>query len=222
MYDNIGLAFSILYTGSESYASITIMTDGNGKAIKLQTKIGASKATAIVDLDIDLDKNTFKTTRALARYISSFANYTVTVSNYANYFCSVNDLDAVYDKDIKTSTFIVTQIMADLKNQLSKDSSYVYINLNGNEVNAVDNFDYISLEGGSEGKTPSDWTEYFDMLSKYDIQYVVPLTADDYILSECLEHVNEMSEMFGRERRAVVGIDIGKSVSYACDTARLS
>ena len=57
VFDNLGFAFSIAYTGTETYAGLTIVTDGTGKAIRLQTRIGDSKADSIIDLDIELDKS---------------------------------------------------------------------------------------------------------------------------------------------------------------------
>ena len=83
------------------------------------------------------------------------------------------------------------------------------------EVTKVENLTYFSLSGGSDGKTPASWVEYFDMLGRYDIQYIVPLTSDEFIMAECLEHVKEMSENFGLERRAIFGTDVGKTVSEA-------
>lgn len=219
VFDNLGFAFTISYTGTENYAELNITTDGNGRAVKLQTKIGADKQNAIVDLDIDLDKSAFKSIRALVRHIQAYENYKVTYSPYCNTFCSVNDLDKI-TADIKGKSVTVTQMLADIKTQLDNDSSFITIEVYNKEVATVRNLSYTALSGGSEGKVPASWVDYFDMLSRYDIRYIVPLTSDDYIMAECQEHVKEMSETFGLERRAIFGTDNGKTVSEACTIAR--
>ena len=220
VFDNMGFAFSIVYTGEEDYATMSIITDGDGKAIKLQTRIGASKADSIIDLDVELDKTSFRTIMALVRHLQSYENYKVVYNTYCNNFCNVNDLDAIFDVDIKANSYTVTQMLSDMKSRLDNDSSFVTIEIYNKEVAEVVNMPYFALSGGSEGKIPASWVEYFDMLGRYDIQYIVPLTSDDFIMVECLEHVNEMSENFGLERRAVFGTDNGKTVTEACDIAQ--
>lgn len=220
VYDNMGFAFTLAYTGKQNYATVSIITDGDGKAIRLQTKIGPDKEHAIVDLDIELDKSVFKTIRSLVRNLQAYEDYSVVYSNYCNTFCSVNDLDRVSDADIKTNKFTVTQMLSDISRRLSNDSSFIELEIYDKEIAEVANTPYFSLSGGSEGKVPASWVEYFDMLGRYDIKYIVPLTSDDYILTECSEHVTEMSETFGMERRAVVGTDYGKTVAEAMEIAQ--
>ena len=220
VFDNLGFAFRIVYTGTENYAAISIITDGNGNAVKLQTYIGEDKANAVVDLDVDLDKSAFKTIRALVKYLQGFDNYNVIYDTYCNTFCSVNSLDCVANANIKGESFVVTQMLSDIQAKLENDSTFVTVEIYNKENAKVENMPFITLAGGTEGRVPASWVEYFDMLSKYDIQYVVPLTSDDYILAECVEHVKEMSETFGLERRAVCGTDNGKTVSEAITIAQ--
>lgn len=213
VYDNLGFAFSIVYTGDKAYSSLSIMTDGNGKAIRLQTRIGASKESSYVDIDVELDKTSFKTIRALVRHLESYAGYKVTYNNYCNSFCNINDLDRVNSVNIKAQSYTVTQLMADIQTRLSNDSSFVNVEVYSKEVAVITNHSFVALTGGTEGKSPSSWADYFEMFGKYDIYYIVPLTSDDYIMSECLEHVKEMSDSFGKERRCIFGSDNGKSVT---------
>lgn len=220
VFDHIGFAFKISYTGEEKYASLSIVTDGKGNAIRLQTRIGEDKASSIIDLDIELDKSAFKTMTALVKHLQGYENYSVTYNSYCNAFCSVNDLDRVSDVDIKTTSHNVTQLLSDMKSRLDKDSSLVTIKVFNKELAEIVNTPYFSLAGGSEGKSPASWVNYFDMLSKYDITYIVPLTCDDYIMAECLEHVKEMSETFGLERRVIFGTDYGVTVDDACAIAQ--
>jgi hypothetical protein len=109
---------------------------------------------------------------------------------------------------------------ADIQNRLNEDSSFVTLEVYAKEVASVQNHGYVSLSGGSEGTTPSSWAEYFSMMGRYDIYYIVPLTSDDYVMTECIEHVNEMSETFGKERRCVLGSDNGRTVSQIAAIAQ--
>lgn len=220
VFDNIGFAFKIAYTGSEPYAAMSIISDGNGNAIKLQTYVGESKTKAVVDLDIDLETSSFRTIRALVKFLQGFENYQVNYNSYCNTFCSVNSLDCVERANIKSDSFTVTQMISDIQSKLANDSQYMQIEVYNKELAKIENMSYVSLAGGSEGKTPASWVQYFEMLGKYDIQYVVPLTSDDYILAECLEHCNEMSDTFGLERRMVCGSDAGKTNADIIQIAR--
>lgn len=220
-FNNLGTTFSIKYTGEQAYATISIITDGEGNAIKLQTYIGEDESNAIVDLDVDLNKSTFKSIRNLVRYLQGFENYTISYSTYCNQLCSVNDLDYVMKHSIKDE-FMVTNILADIKTSLENGSDLIQVGTIYNaEVGTVQNMPYTSLSGGSNGKVPSTWVNFFELLASYPIQYVVPLTDDDYIITECLAHVTNMSSStFGKERRMMCGTSIGLSVAEAAKKAR--
>lgn len=221
-FDNLGMAFTIKYTGEQPYAAISIITDGMGNAIKLQTYIGESDAAAIVDLDIDLNTSTFKSIRSLVKYLQGFENYTVRYSNYCNQTCTVNDLDFVMKKSIKEE-FSVTDLLANITVSLENGSDLVTVGKVYNaEAGTVENMPYVTLSGGTVGKIPNSWVKFFDMLATYPIQYIVPLTDDDYIITECLEHVTSMSSTtFGKERRMMCGSNVGLSVAEAIQKARV-
>lgn len=221
VFDNLGAAFTIKYTGEQPYATISIITDGMGHAIKLQTYIGKSESDAIIDLDVDLSASTFKSIRQLVKHLQGYENYTVTYSNYCNQTCTVNDLDFVMKKSIKDD-FEVTDLMANIKVSLENNSDLVEVGTVYNaESGSIENTSYVSLSGGTAGKVPNSWVKFFDMLAMYPIQYVVPLTSDDFIITECLEHVTNMSSStFGKERRMMCGTSIGTSVNDAIKKAR--
>ena len=220
-FDNLGAAFSIKYTGDQKYAAISIITDGLGNAIKLQTYIGESESAAIVDLDIDLNANTFKSIRGLVRHLQGYENYSVSYSNYCNQTCTVNDLTYVMKQSI-LEEFNVTDTLANIKVALENGSELIQVGTIYNaEMGTIENTPFVSLSGGTAGKVPNSWVKFYDMLSVYPIQYVVPLTSDDFLITECQEHVTSMSSTtFGKERRMMCGAQVGLSVNEAAQKAR--
>lgn len=219
IYDNLGKIFSIQYTGNQNYAAISIISDGNGNAIKLQTYIGADEGSSIVDLDLDLSDKTYKSVSNLIRTLSSYENYNIALYNEFNPELSVQDLDFKERTDIKSATE-VTAVLVDMKKRVELQSQFCEISIINREIDNFDTYDYTSLIGGSEGKSPASWVSFFDMLSRYDITYITPLTDDLTILAECMEHVNYMSENMGRERRMICGEDNKISVDTAVVNAR--
>lgn len=220
IYDNVGKAFSIKYTG-EGTCKLHVVTNTDGESVRLMTVVTPGSGSAYTDLDVELSKSAFRTIRALVRHLQGFENYNVVYNNYCNIDCSVNDLDRL-SADISGKEAVVSDVLADMKAKMDADSSFVtveYVNRAVYDKSKVKT-EYVSLAGGSEGVTPRSWAEYFDMLGRYDIQYIVPLTSDEIILSECREHVIEMSENFGLERRAVVGLHETATIQEATNVAQ--
>ena len=204
IFDNLGQVMSIKYTGTQPYATMSIISDGNGNAIRLQTYIGTDAENAIVDLDIDLKDAGYKTLNSLYRILSSYENYTIVSHDDFNTELSVNDLDFVDKASIK-NTCEITAVLADLKKQVDARSQFCEITLKNREMGTLESYAFVGLYGGSAGTSPTSWTDYFDMLSRYDVSYIVPLTDDMSIIAECDEHVRYMSGNMGKERRMICG-----------------
>lgn len=213
VFDNIGGTFSIQYTGNQPYADLSVISDGKGNSIKLQTRIGADANTAITDLDVDLDVTKYTSIRQLITYLSSFENYVVEPVVVANGDLTVNDLDIVSRKEIKAVNVPVTAVLRDLQKTTEIQSRLVDIKVINNEVANFENYDFMTLEGATEGASPMSWVKYLDELSTYDIDYIVPLTDDLALIAECREHVIAQSETKGMERRLIWG-------AYSCASAR--
>lgn len=204
VFDDLGKICTIKYVGDQAYAAMSIISDGNGNAIKLQTYIGADASSAIVDLDLDLSTKSFKNITSLIRALSGYENYVVSAHTSLNPDLTVNDLDFVDHVSIKTDTEI-TAVLPDMQKIVALQSQYCEIVIINREISNYDNYDFTALVGGSEGKSPLSWTEYFDALSRYNVTYIAPLTDDMSILAECHEHVIHMSENMGKERRMICG-----------------
>lgn len=223
-YDNIGNVFTINYTGEEAYAELNIYVDGSD-AMYFQTKVGADKDTAVEDIRIKLDRNVFKTMKALIAQLQSYENYVVSASNTYNTRLKVTDLDLVTAGEIKLDSgdtaFRVTAVYSDLQFKLANVSQLVELVEFDKSQGAIENFDYVTLADGTRGVSPASWLEYFDALSNFDIFYIVPLTSDVSIHAELASHINTLSASgMGRERRGVVGGENGETVVETLGRAR--
>lgn len=203
-FDNLGGAFSIKYTGEQPYASLSIVSDGKGNAIKLQTYIGASAENAKVDIDLDLNPSQYTNIRALALHLVGYKNYTIEPVKTVNSELSVHDLD-FYDKVEIKETKPVTAVLRDIKKTTKTQSSLVEVTIINREVSNYEDYSFQPLSGGVEGREARSFINFLDKLGKYDIDYIVPLTDDIGIIAECREHVIKMSERYGKERRLVCG-----------------
>lgn len=221
-FDNIGNMFTINYTGSENYAEINIYLDGS-KAMYLQTKIGENAESAQEDIKIRLDNNAFKSVKSLVLHLQSYENYVVSTSNSYNSKLKVTDLDLVDKKNIKLaqeSVFRVTAIYADIVSKLADNSQLVEVTSFDKSKGEIENFEYVTLEGGSAGTSPASWVKFFDAISNFDIFYIVPLTSDVSIHAELASHIETLSGSMGKERRAVLGGANGETISETLTRAR--
>lgn len=222
-FDNLGRMFSIGYTGEAAYAEVNIYKD-NTDVVWFQTKVGADAETAAEDLKIKLDPAIYKTISNFIEDLSAYENYTVTYSKFNNRI-AVNDLDFVSKLKIKATedvkTYNITAVYADIAYTLNNSSRLVEVVSVDRSQGAIGNTpEYIYFNGGAEGNSPSSWVDYFDALSNFDIDYIVPLTGDISIHAELAEHVATLSGTMGKERRGVVGGNVGETVEETLQRAR--
>lgn len=221
--DNIGNLFTINYTGEQPYAELNVYLDGN-HAMYFQTKIGEDADTAEEDINIKLDTTAFKSMKALILQLQSYENYVVSAANTYNTRLKVTDIDFISGANIKLESggtaYRVTAVYADLESKLETMSQLVELTSFDKSQGEIENFDYVTLEGGSKGQSPASWVEYFDMLSNFDIFYIVPLVSDVSIHAELASHINTLSGNLGKERRGIVGGANGETVAETLERAR--
>lgn len=220
--DNIGNLFTIDYNGVQAYAELNIKTESDG-FMYLTTKVGTDSGTATEDIKIKLDPTKLKSMKALILELQSYENYIVNASASYNAKLKVTDLDLVSGVSIKkpeNTAYRVTAIYADMKSKLDSTSQLVELVEYDKTKGEIENFDYVTLSGGTKGVSPSSWIPYFDALSNYDVFYIVPLTSDISIHAELASHINEMSGNLGRERRGVVGGENGETILETISRAR--
>ena len=226
-WDNVGRMFSIGYTGNKAYAEVNVYKDSND-VMYLQTKIGDDEASAVEDIHIALDPVKYKNLRVLISDLQSYENYNVIAATRYNMRLKVNELDIITKKNIKSTQLVptatITATFADTASTLALNSRLIevksYNKEIGNKTIPNTNGAYLFLTGGSEGSSPASWIKFFDMLSNYDIQYIVPLIGDISIHAELMEHVMAMSGTMGKERRGVVGGNINETINESIQRAR--
>lgn len=226
-WDNVGRMFSIGYTGDKAYAEVNVYKDSND-AMYLQTKIGDDEASAVEDIHIALDPIKYKNLRVLISDLQSYENYKVIAATRYNMRLKVNDLDIITKKNIKSTQLVptatITATFADTASTLALNSRLIevksYNKEIGNKTIPNTNGAYLFLTGGSEGSSPASWIKFFDMLSNYDIQYIVPLIGDISIHAELMEHVMAMSGTMGKERRGIVGGNVHETINESIQRAR--
>lgn len=217
--DNIGALFTLKYTGSQKYAEVNIQPSDDGYSY-LTTKVGESDHDTLVeDIKIKLDRIKIKSIKTLIGEIQAYENYQLVIPGNYNPRLKVTDLDMVEHLDI-TSAHPITAVYADMKSKLENDSQLIELTSFDASKGAIENFDYITLEGGTEGVSPASWVKFFDALSNYDIFYIVPLTSDKAIHAELIAHINELSGSMGRERRCVLGGNIGETLLETIDRSK--
>lgn len=214
--DPVGNVFTFNYTGDQPYAVLNVYEDGAGTMF-FETKVGADADTAQTDIKVVLDSSKMKSINALILELKSYENYQVGTQHQYNYRLKVTDLDFVKDADIvlpvDNTPYRVTAVYADIKYRLQTNSQCVEVESYDKKLGPVPNFDYVTLTGGSEGYSPASWVKFFDMLSNYDITYIVPLTSDESVHAELASHVVELSGSLGRERRGIVGGNNGETIN---------
>lgn len=210
-YDNLGALMTITYKGEQPYAALTIEDDGHGKAVKLITKIGANAESAITDLDVSLNTKSFRNIKALATYLMGFENYEVALYTAYNPELNVTDLDFMTDVSIKHTgdktynPLPITAVLADLQKTVSMQSQLCEVVEVNRDLGIPANYEYTTLEGGSEGQSPRSWVNYLNTLAGHNITYIVPLTDDMSIIAEVRDHVYHLSDNMGLERRMFCG-----------------
>lgn len=216
-FDNLGNLFTIKYIGEAPYAVLSVYKDAKGD-MYLKTMIGENEESATEDIKIKLDRDVLKTIRALAVELQAYENYAIVTEDFFNNKLAVTDLDFVDKQNIKGNketfgdAYRLTAVYADLKSTLEISSNLVEVAEFDKSKGAIDNFDYVTMTGGTAGTSPSSWVEFFDAISNFDITYIVPLTGDIAIHAELLAHINALSGNLGRERRGIVGGNLGENV----------
>lgn len=223
-FDNLGNLFTLSYVGEEKYAEVNVFREESTGVMHLQTKIGEDASSAVEDINIKLDRNVLKSMKSLIQQIQSYENYVVNCSNKYNARLTVADLDYVRGRNIKSEegkiAFRITAVYADMSSQLGLNSQLVNLVSYDKSQGEIQNCDYITMIGGTAGSSPSSWVEYFDMLSNFDITYIVPLVSDVSIHAELASHVKNLSGNLGKERRGVVGGNNYETVDETLERAR--
>lgn len=202
-------AFSVQYTGSGGAATMTI----SGESIVLN--VDASEVSTI-------DLNAHETIVQVVDVINSVDDFAAEVLDGNGNRAALNGLDYVTEQDV-TSEYTALANLQAVVDWFNSQSEALVTAERPAGVGAVPqpmNWRYLS--GGSDGTvTNEEWSKAFDdVLQQTDVQFVVPLSADDSIHAMNDSHCAYMSTVARMERRGIVGTDIGTSDEDALEKAK--
>lgn len=204
--DNIGAkAFTIHFTGTADSATMAVIHD----MVTLVSTVGYAVTTTNIDLTI------YTTVQALVDRIASIAGWTCTVATGSGNNPTVDSLDPLTTHDVKTSAYVETMnVWAILKWLNSTASPFVTAIRDG--YGAMDLIPFTYLSGGTlPSSDNSDWSDCFAVLQTQDVQWITPLTPAPAVWAMTDAHVQYMSSIGKKERRSIVGDDVGTSDTTA-------
>lgn len=203
-------AFTIRYTGGLASATLTISEQ--------QAILAAPAGTPVATLDL----NVYSTVQSLVDRINLVSGFQATVQDNSYTRPSLAGLDFITAQDVKTATYTVKadlQAVVDWLNGARQDFVRGTRVPGAGKPPAIASWKFMS--GGSDGVTTiTDWAEAFETLQTIDVQWVTPVTPDPAVHAMADAHVNYMSNVARRERRAIVGMDLSTTDDSALAEAK--
>jgi hypothetical protein len=209
--DNIGRkAFTVTYAGAEASATV----DVTGSQLVLSAPAGTPVAT-ILFAD-------FATVQDVVDRINLVAGFSAEVEGDSYTSPTAAGLDFVAAADVKSGPVTVTadlQAVVDWINSAQEGFLTAVRAAGAGAKPSVAGLTFLS--GGSDGTTTStDWADAFEALQTVDVQWVTPVSSDPAIRAMVDAHVQYMSTIAGKERRATTGLAAGSSKADAIAAAK--
>jgi len=218
--DNIARRdLQIQYTGGQATARMQV----NGTTVTLE----APNATVVATIDL----NTYGTVQQLVDRINTVAGFTATVLDGNANIATLQSLDFFTNQDVKTAAVVLTanlQAIIDWFNGISE--GFVNASRVANVGTLPANIPFTYLAGATNGSiTNTQWSNAFTTLQSavtpspgapgIDPQWIVPLSSDPSIAAMADAHVQYMSLVGKKERRAICGTALGTSDAQAIAAA---
>jgi hypothetical protein len=206
-------ALSVVYTGAEATATITV---SNSTVV-----LKAPAATTVATIDLA----TYPTVRQLVDRINALAGtgWLATVLDGNDEQPALNGLDSVTAQSVKTTAYTVTgnlQAVVDWFNGAGE--GYITATREAGAGTVPDNMAWTYLAGGTDGTVTSDeWADAFETLQAEDVQWVVPLTSDASIHAQADAHCAYMAGVARMERRCFVGGAAAQTIAEVIAAAKL-
>ncbi|WP_159711429.1 phage tail sheath subtilisin-like domain-containing protein [Geminicoccus flavidas] len=208
--DNVARnAFGVQYSGAAATATMSI----TGTSIVLQAPSGTTIDT--------IELATFKTVQQVVDRINSLTGFAASVKDGNNNKLALNGLDYVTSQDVKTAEFVVTANLQAIIDWFNSSGEGFVTATRGATAGAVPgNVGFTYLSGGSDGiVTNAEWADAYETLQTVDVQWVTPISPEPSIWAMNDAHVSFMSNN-KKERRAIVGTDLGTSNEDAISAAK--
>lgn len=204
--------FSIQYTGGQATASMTISDT--------QITIFAPNGTPIGGTPVAFAS--YPTIAQLVDFLNTIPNITALVLNGNDDLATAAALDHVTAVDIKTAVYTVQanlQAVIDWFNSSADPLVTATRVANAGAPPAV--LATTFLAGGSDGSiTNTQWSNAFTTLQTLDVQWVNPVSSDPSIAAMADAHVQFMSTVGKKERRAICGTALGTTDVNAIAAAK--
>lgn len=208
--DNLYAApFTVQYTGPNASATLSV----NDTTLTLSSPAG----TVIAAISLA----TFPTVGQLVDNINANPNFTASVTGGYATAPALNGLDAVAAQDIKTSPYTATatlQAVIDWFNSPAQTLVAASRAPNAGLPPAPIPFTYLS--GGSDGiATNANWSAALTTLQKVAVNWITPVCSDPGVIAMTDAHVQYMSTVGRKERRAICGMALGSTDAAAIAAA---
>ena len=214
VYDNLGKIFKIKYTGTETSATAVVTQDSiTKKATKLTLKTTKDSTDTIVK-DYTLGTGVYADVNSLISDINNLPGFTATFFPIGDKNISTADLDAVASLDIKVEDAYLTGLAGDIAKQTAYNG-YVTFTVG---TDAITNFGFTNLAGGTDGVAPESWAEKISLFANEGGYYLVPLTDKESVHAEALAFVRDRTDN-GDPMRAIVGCGIAETVQQVISRA---
>ena len=196
-------AFTVQYAGAAASAAMQV----SPTAVTLQAPSGTVVAT--ISLAV------YSTVAELVDAISAVSGFTATASPGNSTTYALNGLDSVATADVKTALYTATANLQAVIDWLNSGAQpYVVATRPATAGLPPALIGWTYLAGGTAtAPATADWTNALSMLQGEDVQWVVALSGDPAIHAAVDAHVQYMSTVGQRERRAFVGPVVGTALS---------
>ena len=197
-------AFNIQFVNGGDSATMTV----NGTHVILATNDGYTTTTTTIDLTI------YSTVQELADYIGTITGWTCSAVAGAENNPTLGSLDPVTSENVLVAYTETANVWAVLQWLNSSASPFVTGAVGTYGTLGYSPFTYLT--GGTLPSTDNgDWSDCFAMLQTKDVQWITPLSSSPSIWAMTDAHVQYMSSVGKRERRAIVGDAIGTTDAAA-------
>lgn len=209
--DNIYAApMTVVYTGAQATATVTV-TDTT-------MTISAPAGTPIAAISLA----SFPTVQQLVDNINTFPGFAAAVLGVSGSMPSLNGLDGITAQSIKTTPFTVTAVLQAAINYLNSPQSggLVVAVRPSNALLPPAPLATTYLTGGTDGTvTNTQWSNAFTTLQTQAVNWIAPLSATGSIIAMADAHVQYMSTVGRKERRAICGMALGTTDAQALTEA---
>lgn len=203
-------AFSVVYTGAEVTATISITNS--------TVTLYAPAATPVATIDL----NSYDTIVEVVDRINAVAGFAATVLDGNAEKASLNALDTITAQSVKTTAHTVTANLQAIVDWLNgTGEGYVTATRKANAGTVPANIAFTYLAGATDGSvTNTEWGNCFTALQSEDVQWVVPVSSDPSIHAMTDTHCSYMSNIARMERRCIVGGATGATDDAAITAAK--